>query len=100
MIRTAMAGLLILFTGCASWTPEGRLVRLVEQDFIEKNECEFVGAVSNRIDYFGDDAYDDLRNKAADIGGNTVIVQRRKNFGISENPHRRSVQVLTRVLQD
>lgn len=74
----------LLLVGCANLDQGGAKVRLVSQEFVEKNNCKFVSAVSNSIDYFGDDWQVALRNEVAKAGGNALVIQITKDYVISK----------------
>jgi hypothetical protein len=59
----------VSLTGCASLTPEGRKVRLASQ---VGSECEFIGSIDGSIWVNNGDNH--LKNQAAEMGGNWVVV--------------------------
>lgn len=83
-MRVIYALLISILVGCASLDKGGSKVRLVSQDFVEDNDCKFVSAVSNSIDYFGDDWQVALRNEVARVGGNTLVIQITKDYGVGK----------------
>jgi len=75
---------IFLMGGCATLDSGGQMVRLASQEYVETQNCKFVGAISNSIDYFGDDWVVDLRNRAAKLGGNTLVIQNTKDYGVGK----------------
>jgi len=82
MRKYIIISIILLVSSCASIDAGGQKVKLADQKYVEKHNCKFVGAISNSIDYFGDDWVVDLRNKTAKLGGNTLVLQNTKDYGV------------------
>jgi len=69
-ILAAWAGLAV---GCVSLKPEAREVRLTH-DSKDVNGCKELGSVQSWVSFSFRDARNQLKNKAAKLNGDTVLV--------------------------
>ena len=67
------AGWASLAVGCASLRPEAREVRLTH-DSQDVNGCKELGAVQSWVSFSFRDAQNQLKNKASNLKGDTVLV--------------------------
>lgn len=68
-----LAGCALLAAGCASLRPDAREVRLT-RDSKDVDGCKELGSVQSWISFSFRDAQNQLKNKAAKLKGDTVLV--------------------------
>ena len=70
--------LVLLLSGCATTTPQGRGVMVHSQMSTLLNDCEKMGGMeataTKAIPYYVQSAQNELRNRAAEMGADTIVI--------------------------
>lgn len=69
---------------CAPLNEEGRRVQIASETFVTNNNCQFLSDISNKSDYFASGWEYEMRNRAANMGGNTLVIKQVISYVVSK----------------